>query len=215
MAQTVHPDSYLVILDTYSQGKYPVCKVLCTACGSEAEKKKHHIFALGKHGRIKSCGCMKEKLISVSHCKSQCKIAPPGSKKHREYHTWIAMRDRCYNLRNPRFKDYGGRGITMHPEWVDDFVSFSTWIESNLGPRPDGHSLDRINNDLGYQPGNLRWASQKTQCNNTRRNILITHDGCTQTLKEWSRETGIHYETLRARIRQGLTPETGLFNHVR
>jgi hypothetical protein len=66
------------------------------------------------------------------------------------------------------FKNYGGRGIQMAPEWVEDFVAFRDYVNQNLGPRPKGGTIDRINNDEGYFPGNIRWATRSVQSNNTR-----------------------------------------------
>lgn len=208
---TVHPDSYLVVLDTFHRhnGRQNVlwCRCLCTACGNEKEIRKHFILGVGKHGGTRSCGCMAGRLNSQSHCK----ISPPGSKKHSLYPTWHGIRDRCLNPNRRSYKRYGGRGVTIHPDWKDNFSAFSTWIDSNLGPRPDGHSLDRIDNSKGYEPGNLRWADDKTQCNNTRSNVYITHDNKTLTLAQWAEVTGINYKTLQGRHKAGRTPETGLF----
>jgi hypothetical protein len=84
------------------------------------------------------------------------------------YSIWNRIKQITTNPNHKRFKDYGGRGIQMDPAWFNDAEAFVTWIETKLGPRPDGHSLDRINNDGNYEPGNLRWADAKTQNNNRR-----------------------------------------------
>lgn len=83
--------------------------------------------------------------------------------------TWRRMIGRCTNNTDTNYHRYGARGITIYPEWVVNFESFRDYIEINLGLRPKGFSLDRIDNDQGYKPGNLRWADRKTQANNTRR----------------------------------------------
>jgi hypothetical protein len=80
----------------------------------------------------------------------------------------------------------------MCNEWLNDFSAFF----AHIGPRPKGTSLDRIDNNLGYQPGNVRWADSHQQCNNQRRNVRVTHNGETLTLGEWSDKTGIPYPTL-------------------
>lgn len=118
---------------------------------------------------------------------------PSGS---RTYYAWRAMRSRCYDPRNPSFKHYGGRGIEVCPQWRDDFDQFV----ADMGEAPAGKSLDRIDNDLGYYPGNCRWATLKEQLNNQRRNRRITHNGKTQTLAQWAEELGLRTDTLAKRL---------------
>lgn len=81
--------------------------------------------------------------------------------------TWEGMIARCERPTHKHYKHYGGRGITVCTEWHEAAV-FIAWIEANLGPRPEGHSLDRIDNDSGYRPGNVRWASAVEQQRNRR-----------------------------------------------
>ena len=87
---------------------------------------------------------------------------------HPLYGTWQQMMARCYNAKNIGFARYGGRGVTVCEQW-HDLRSFTDWIEQNLGPRPAGHSIDRIDNDGNYEPGNLRWATPRVQSRNKRR----------------------------------------------
>lgn len=118
-----------------------------------------------------------------------------------EYRAWIDMRSRCRNPNNPSFADYGGRGISVCGEWG----SFECFLD-DLGPRPSNrHSLERRDNSLGYSPANCAWATRDEQGNNTRRNILLTHEGRTQTLTQWATETGIHKRTLLKRFNSGWT----------
>lgn len=79
---------------------------------------------------------------------------------------WQGMKQRCHNSSSPKYYRYGARGISVHPPWLDDYPAFETWILENLGPRPEGTSLDRIDNDGNYEPGNLQWASAKDQAYN-------------------------------------------------
>jgi hypothetical protein len=104
---------------------------------------------------------------------------------------------------------WGGRGITVHEEWRSDYLAFKTYVLSELGERPaKGYSFDRINNELGYVPGNVRWADQKTQANNTKRNRVISFKGETHTLAQWAERIGVNYFTLHTRIyRKGWSVE--------
>lgn len=115
----------------------------------------------------------------------------------KEYNIWRSMIHRCSARKNTRWKDYGGRGITVHP----DFLNFSYFL-GYVGARPtDKHTLDRINNDGNYEPGNVRWADQRTQRMNRSDNFRITHNKTTKTLTEWSELLNISVGTLWARLK--------------
>lgn len=116
------------------------------------------------------------------------------------------MKRRCDNPKNISYANYGGRGITVCPEWRDNFEAFLR----DMGPRPAGHSLDRIDNDKPYEPGNVRWATRGTQANNTRANRRITHSGVTKTLSQWAHEIGVPVVTLHRRLADGWTLERAL-----
>lgn len=99
------------------------------------------------------------------------------NEKHPLYHTWKNIRRRCFDPKCPNFQYYGERGITMYPEWVttkrgrasgEAFRRFAAWVDQELGPRPEGCSIDRIDTDGNYEPGNLRWATPSEQCFNRR-----------------------------------------------
>lgn len=115
--------------------------------------------------------------------------------KSKEYRIWSEAKYRCHNPSNKRFVYYGGRGIQMCAAWRNSFQQFM----SDIGPRPNGYSLERINNDGNYEPGNVVWADRKTQCRNRRSNVLVTHNGKTMTLIEWSEDTGLSYSLLHQR----------------
>lgn len=110
------------------------------------------------------------------------------------------MKQRCMNPNDKQYHLYGGRGISVCDEWERSFEAFRAYV----GKKPDKNSsLDRIDNDRGYEPGNVRWATGSEQLSNTRRNVRIVYEGKSQTLMEWSVELGIPYNTLRQRKLNG------------
>src|ERR1019366_1793333 len=105
----------------------------------------------------------------------------------------------------PGFKDYGGRGIKVCERWA----SFENFL-ADMGPRPKGTSIERVDNDKGYEPGNCRWATRGEQAANRRNNHPITHNGETLHVAEWARRTGLHVQTILWRLRNGFSPERAL-----
>jgi len=124
-----------------------------------------------------------------------------GLKKTRRYEIWCGMKKRCHNKNSSRYKDYGGRGIFICREWKNNFKAFYEWSGENAYNK--NLLIDRIDNDKGYSPSNCRWVTNIENCNNSRVNRPITYNGKTQTLREWSWETGIKYKTIRSRINMG------------
>jgi len=123
-----------------------------------------------------------------------------------EYCAWVSMRRRCQAKRSPKQSSYIARGITVCERW-SEFINFY----EDMGPRPsDKHSLDRIDNNGNYEPGNCRWATAKEQNRNRRGLLWITYNGRTQLLADWSRELGIEPSVLSSRIKKGL-PEEQIF----
>lgn len=113
-----------------------------------------------------------------------------------EYRIWRAMHKRCTDSKHPHYKNYGGRGITICEQWQ----SFDVFL-SDLGKRPTRlHTLERLNNDLGYSPDNCCWATRRQQANNRRSNKVFMHSGKAQTLKEWTDELGLDYKNVWQRI---------------
>lgn len=113
-----------------------------------------------------------------------------GKKASRLYRIWVNMRARCRNKNNPNYKDYGGRGIEICEEW-NDYCKFKKWAEDN--GYSDELSIDRIDVNGNYCPGNCRWVDQKTQMQNTRTTIKV--DGV--SLKKWCEDRGINYEVVK------------------
>lgn len=119
-----------------------------------------------------------------------------GGSRTQLYKVWASIKDRCTNPKNPQYKDYGGRGITMCPGWLEDFGKFSSY----MGPRPDGMTVDRIDNNGPYAPENCRWATRLEQQQNMRTNHNLTFNGKTLSIAGWAREIGMSPNTLYARI---------------
>jgi hypothetical protein len=122
-----------------------------------------------KRGHVKSCGCLQREAVVRLNVKRKTH----GMKGTPEYQAWASMKNRCTNPKDKVFEDYGSRGITVCDRWMESFENFII----DMGPRPIGttfggkpeYSLDRINNDGNYEPGNCRWATRKQQTNNRRR----------------------------------------------
>jgi hypothetical protein len=112
------------------------------------------------------------------------------------------MLQRCHNPSHRQYKNYGGRGIFVWASWRVNPETFIAWVNKNLGPRPTkAHSIDRINNAKGYEPGNLRWATAKEQTRNTRVNHRIEFGGRTLTIGEWAEELNLPYHTVYNRLK--------------
>lgn len=127
----------------------------------------------------------------------------------RLYNIFQGMKKRCYNKHRKDFYEYGGRGITICKEWLDDFMTFYDWAINN--GYDDTLTIDRVDNNKAYSPDNCRWVDIKTQSNNTRKNVYLTYDGETMTLAEWSRKLNINRNTLKARHRKGWSDKDCLF----
>lgn len=114
------------------------------------------------------------------------------------YRVWYSMLSRCENKKNKRYSSYGGRGITVCERWrtFDNFLS-------DMGVRPDGKSIDRIDNEKGYSPENCRWATNVEQQRNKSNNHLVTHNGLTKTLVEWAEYVGMRQMKLVQRLHWG------------
>lgn len=139
--------------------------------------------------KTKSCGC-KQTSHSYQH----------GFTSHPLYATYRGMVRRCYVNKADNYRLYGGRGITVCNRWLDDFMAF---VE-DMGPRPEGYSIERRDNDGNYEPGNCIWGSSLVQSRNKRNTVYITHDGVTRPLTEWSEITGLSPATIRGRYLNGL-----------
>jgi hypothetical protein len=171
-------------------------------CGTEAKILGTRLIK----GKTTSCGCYKREWSKEKH-------TTHGMRHHKLYPVYDSMKRRCYNPNDKGYINYGGRGITVCDEWLTDPSTFFKW--AFLSGYEEGLSIDRINNDGNYEPGNCRWASRSEQLNNTRVNHLITFNGETHTITQWSRITGINKGTLRDRIEAGWSEERALTTPVR
>lgn len=149
-----------------------------------------------RSGNTKSCGCN----LIPSHTTHGMAYSP-------EYKAWMMIKERCFDPNCENWERYGGRGITICPEWADDFSAFLAHVGRR--PRPSD-SIERIDNDGNYEPGNVKWATKKEQARNRRSNVLLTYNNETMTLIEWSERTGFSHATISQRLRRGMTVEQAL-----
>ena len=137
--------------------------------------------------------------------------ATRGKSWSRAYTTWHGMLQRCYNLKNPRYARYGGRGITVCTEWRNSFSAFL----ADMGEPPAGHTLERLNNDGPYSKGNCIWATNTQQSRNKANNRMITYKGETKSLAQWCDDLRIPYFTAHKRLRLGWSIEEALSKDVK
>lgn len=150
-----------------------------------------------KSGKSRSCGCFSVELseaLFTKHGNARLGHVTP------EYRAWQGMKDRCLNSNAERYSDYGGRGITVFGGWIEDFSAFL----NHIGPRPgDGYSLDRIDGDGDYRPGNVRWATDVEQ-NRNRRNVGSVRGGDAVQVRL---ANGVSKSTFFRRVRKGWSKE--------
>lgn len=125
------------------------------------------------------------------------------------YLIWANMKQRCSNPNNKDYCRYGAKGIGVYTAWLK-YANFEADILSIIGPRPIGHTLDRIDSTGDYIPTNVRWATPYQQAQNTSRNTPITFRGETKNLREWARTVGITHIALRNRLKSGWSIEQTL-----
>lgn len=185
--------NYLTVIEQdlskeYSR-PYWICKCDCgniiSVCG------KHLAYA---STTFKSCGCLRKNRFYID-----------GRSNSQLYKRYKSIKDRCLNKNNKSYKYYGGRGITMCKEWINDFTVFSNWAINN-GYKNE-LTIDRINNNKGYCPENCRWTTIEEQHNNTRKNRNYIFNGEKMTISQISKLCNVNYETLRHRLNIGLTIE--------
>ena len=165
-------------------------KFICD-CGTIKEIPFGPVF----HGRIKSCGCLRREKSSVAG-----KRKTHGLSRTPTYKSWIKMKERCLNEKHVHYGSYGAIGIGIYERWATSFEAFF----ADLGERPSKkHSLDRINNNLGYQPGNCKWSTKREQSNNRKNSVYIEFSGVRKPISEWARDLGVPHHRIHNRIKYG------------
>jgi hypothetical protein len=134
-----------------------------------------------------------------------------GLSDSREHKTWENMRERCGNPNNPRWSSYGGRGITVCDRWARSFENFI----ADMGMSPHGYTLERIDNQRGYNPDNCRWATYTDQAKNRRTTRFLACRGENRSVQDWARVGGITYQQLIRRLHRGWKPERAIFTPLR
>lgn len=169
-------------------------------CGNERAVNASSLLA----GTSASCGCVGlQKFVQRATKHGHNRRTTTG--RSTTYDTWAGMLRRCKDERHPSYRNYGGKGVTV----CDGWKSFGVFL-SDMGERPEGKTLDRIDNNKGYSKDNCRWMTMLEQGNNRANNHHLTHNGETHTIAEWSRILGIKVGTIRARVCRGLSDEDAL-----
>lgn len=182
----------LVVIREIGLNKWQSVEWLCKCdCGNYHITQSKYLV----NGDTVSCGCKKTKVL---YEQSQ-RLKTHGMTNEPLYIVWQGMKGRCNNKKSSSYKDYGGRGIRICPEW-NEFINFYNWAIKN--GYKNGLTIDRINIDGNYEPSNCRWVNRLTQGNNTRRNHYLTYNGETKTMSEWARIKNLDYSTLRSRINE-------------
>ncbi len=163
-----------------------------------------------RRGYTRSCGCLSSDVTSEFNKETKSKLVEGVATRHHPlFGTWVAMKQRCYNPKHTYYEYYGGKGVKVCERWVDSFANF---VE-DMGERPDGYTLDRVDGGEEYSPDNCRWADWNTQGLNKKSVKKIEYRGETLTLNEWSQRLGIKYQTLWWRLnRKKQTAEEAFSN---
>lgn len=163
-------------------------------CGKERVVAAKYLL----HGDSKSCGCLS---VKRSY----------GQTKNPEYCVWTGMQHRCYDKKNEKYPDYGGRGIIVCDRWLQSFSNFL----DDMGGRPTPkHTIDRINNNGNYEKENCRWATSKEQARNKRNNRWIEYNGQKLIIQDWAKLFNVNMSTLHERLKNG-QPFEDIFNYYK
>lgn len=188
-----------VYIDPKRGSKYKKWDCLCD-CGNTISVRTSALTCKSR-GNIRSCGC-----VRMQHM-VETRIKHKGSNT-RLYKIWLGMKKRCYNTSSKAYKNYGGRGICVCNEWLNDFESFRTWSLCN--GYTSELSIDRIDVNGNYCPENCRWINDCAQANNRRNNHLLEYNGEVKTVATWAEEYELNYHTLFSRLDRGWSVEEAL-----
>ena len=186
-----------VISDPYRTKTNRAVDCLCD-CGKKTSAFVSQIF----HGTKKSCGCYKAKTSMIQGKRNATHGHSRGGERTPTYLSWSSMRLRCENKNATGYQNYGGRGVKVCTRWLGDegFLNFL----ADMGERPKGTSLDRIDNKGDYNPNNCKWSTVEEQLQNRRCAVIIEHNGETKTAAAWAREVGTHRNNILRRLKRGL-----------
>jgi len=129
-----------------------------------------------------------------------------NGKLSKTYQTWVNMRERCFNNKVDRYKNYGGRGISVCDRWANSFDNFL----NDMGEKPNGMTIERIDVNANYSKENCRWATAQEQAKNKTNTRLISYNGLTLTTQEWAKKIGISFSCLRVRLHRNWPIEKAL-----
>jgi hypothetical protein len=158
-------------------------------CECECGNRKVVLGVCLRRGDVQSCGCL-HKEVTASINKTHGKTRTPI------YAIWRGMMQRCFDKNYHAYNRYGGRGVSVCERWQ----SFENFY-ADMGERPDGMSLERLDNDGDYSPENVAWADAKSQANNRRSNVVLEYKGEKKTMQQWCDELGLNIGTVWSRIK--------------
>lgn len=199
----------MVVGATERRGDFRHVPCVCD-CGADCPPRLAALAA----GGVLSCGCLQREkaraLAQVRRDARAAKPAPPAARRRRapEIQAWRGMLNRCYRTKTRNYHRYGGRGIAVCERWRNSFEAFV----ADMGRRPSPlHSLDRINNDGNYEPGNVRWATMQQQQRNRSTGRIVEIDGERLSIVEWSERSGVRADRIKLRLNRGWSQKAAVF----
>ena len=195
--------SRLTVTERLPNDKHGSSMWLCLCdCGNSVAVRGGDL----RNGHTRSCGCLLKQVTSA-------RSITHGQSKTPLYRIWNSMRQRCENKNDAAYQNYGARGVTVCDEWMHSFQSFSDWAFQH--GYVDGLTIDRKDNNGGYCPENCQWVTMKTQQNNKRNNHVLTFNGKTMTVAEWSDFLNVRPSAIYSRLYSGWSVERALSTPVR